>query len=272
MSTLYVSDLDGTLLNSRDTLSLRTLAILNGLIEKGMHFTYATARSLVSARRVTAGLSARLPVIVYNGAFIMRADSGEILDSVPFTEEQRRHAQALFERFSLHPLVYSFAGGAERVSWQTGYENEGIRRYLSLRKNDPRLHPLSSPKTLYAGQPFYYTCIGTREELLPAYEALLAEGCYRCTLQQELYRPEYWLEIMPQKATKARAARKLRQLWGCERLVCFGDAINDLPLFEEADASYAVSNAVPALRAAASGVIASNDEDGVALWLAEHAG
>ncbi|MCI8624279.1 MAG: HAD-IIB family hydrolase [Provencibacterium sp.] len=269
-TTLYVSDLDGTLLNSRDILSARTLALLNDLISRGMRFTYATARSLVSARRVTAGLCTRLPVIVYNGAFIMEADSGRILDSSPFTEEECRHARTALEGFRLHPLVYAFAGGCERVSWQTAFENEGVRHYLRQREGDPRLHPLSSPDELYAGQPFYYTCIGQREDLLPAFEAFRADGRYRCTLQQELYRPEYWLEIMPAQATKARAARKLQKRRGCERLVCFGDAFNDLPLFRQSDAAYAVENAVPALKEAATGIIGGNDADGVALWLSEH--
>ena len=53
-------------------------------------------------------------------------------------------------------------------------------------------------------------------------------------------------------------------------MVAFGDAINDLPLFAAADECYAVENAVEALKAAATGVIPSNAQDGVARWLAEH--
>lgn len=56
---------------------------------------------------------------------------------------------------------------------------------------------------------------------------------------------------------------------GAERLVVFGDNHNDLPMFEVADESYAVSNAVPAVLEAATGVIGSNDEDAVACWIAE---
>lgn len=42
---LYVSDLDGTLLNSNQTISDFTAQVINNLVEKGMIFTYATARS-----------------------------------------------------------------------------------------------------------------------------------------------------------------------------------------------------------------------------------
>ena len=50
--TLYVSDLDGTLLNSQGEISSYSLKVINELIEQGMKFTYATARSLVSASKV----------------------------------------------------------------------------------------------------------------------------------------------------------------------------------------------------------------------------
>ena len=40
-------------------------------------------------------------------------------------------------------------------------------------------------------------------------------------------------------------------------------------MFEISDECYAVANAVPELKAYATGEIASNDEDGVAKWLAQ---
>lgn len=36
-----------------------------------MLFTYATARSLITAKKVTKGIKAKIPLIVYNGAFVM---------------------------------------------------------------------------------------------------------------------------------------------------------------------------------------------------------
>ena len=57
---LYVTDLDGTLLNQQDRISTFSIQVINELVDKGMLFTYATARSLVSASRVTAGLSTNI--------------------------------------------------------------------------------------------------------------------------------------------------------------------------------------------------------------------
>lgn len=68
--TLYVTDLDGTLLNRKDRINPESIEIINRLVGDGMLFTYATARSLVSASAVTRGLTTDIPVIIYNGAFI----------------------------------------------------------------------------------------------------------------------------------------------------------------------------------------------------------
>ena len=269
MQTLYVTDLDGTLLNSNDRISQYSIETINGLVAKGMQFTYATARSLVSASVVAKGLSTTIPVIAYNGALIIHPATGEVIFSLSFTEEEAGYLSGVLRENGANPLVYAYVDGVERVSYVAGRENEGIRRYLDMRKGDRRFRPLSDETCLYQGDIFYFTCIADREELAPMYEIFAGDGRFRCTLQQELYRPEYFLEIMPKKASKAEAIKRLREIWHCDRVVSFGDAINDIPMFEISDECYAVANAVPELKTHATGEIASNDEDGVAKWLAQ---
>ena len=270
--TLYVTDLDGTLLNRQDRINPKSIEIINELVNRGMLFTYATARSLVSASVVTEGLSTDFPVIIYNGVFIINPSTGEILSEQNFTERERQRVAEVIDGFGISPLVYSYVEGIEKVSWVVSGENEGIRRYLNNRKmTDPRFRPITTKEELYQGDMFYFTCIGEKEELQPVYDLLSQDARFRCTLQQELYRPEYWCEIMPAKATKAEAIQQLKKLWNCDRVVSFGDAINDIPMFEISDECYAVENAVDELKAIATGIIDSNENDGVARWLEEHA-
>lgn len=268
---LYVTDLDGTLLNTKDRINFKSIEIINNLVEKGMLFTYATARSLVSASVVTQGLSMNIPVIAYNGAFILHPATGEILSRESFSVKEMDQVIAVLAQYDISPLVYSLIENEEKVSWITGKENDGIKRYLTLRCGDRRLRPVKTDTDLYQGDMFYYTCIGEKEELQPIYDIFSRDERYRCTLQQELYRPEYWCEIMPAKATKAQAIRKLKKIWHCSRVVSFGDAVNDIPMFEISDECYAVENAVDELKSIATGVIDSNENDGVAKWLEKHA-
>ncbi len=54
MKTLYVSDLDGTLLRQNERTSDHTNAIINQCVQDGMLFSYATARSWHTAKKATA--------------------------------------------------------------------------------------------------------------------------------------------------------------------------------------------------------------------------
>ena len=269
-NTWYVSDLDGTLLNKEERVSPFTARVINRLVEQGVRFTYATARSRHSAEIVTQGLNKRLPVIVYNGAFI-RQGGGQVLVKQCLSPAQCGKAREIFERWGLSPLVYTMLGGTERVLWRRDRETPGVARYISNRQGDPRLLAASDDSMLYDGKIFYFTCIGEREALAPAWEEFQRAEGVRALLQEEIYRPgEYWLEVMAQGATKAHAAQLLRERLGCSRMVAFGDGLNDLPLFEAAQVKCAVANAVPELKESASQIIPSNQEDGVAKWLLAH--
>lgn len=160
--TLYVTDLDGTLLNKNDRINPKSIKIINDLVEKGMLFTYATARSLVSASVVTEGLSTNIPVIAYNGAFIFHPKSAEILSQEDFSQEEMNYAEKTIRTNGIYPLVYSFIDGVEKVSWISGQENEGIRRYLSLRKGDRRLRPVTDSEELYQGKIFILLVSGRK--------------------------------------------------------------------------------------------------------------
>jgi len=270
MNELYVTDLDGTLLNRQDRVSPFSIRVINELVDKGLLFTYATARSLVSASRVTEGLSTKIPVIAYNGAFIFQPSTGEILSSEGFSVEERAVVRDILNQYEISPLVYSFINGIEKVSWIPRHENDGIRRYLSNRQGDRRFRAVQDSDALYQGNIFYYTCIGEKKELQPIFKVFSNDSHFRCTLQQELYRPEYWCEIMPANASKANAILKLKSMLGCSRIISFGDAVNDIPMFDISDECYAVENAADELKAAANGIIGSNEEDGVAKWLLDH--
>ena len=76
---------------------------------------------------------------------------------------------------------------------------------------------------------------------------------------------------MPLSASKSHAAAQLKAQLGCDRLVVFGDGKNDIDMFQIADESYAVENAAPELKAVATGVIGSNNDDAVAKWLLANA-
>lgn len=264
MKTLYISDLDGTLLTSSQTTSEYTNKVINDLTEQGMIFSYATARSVITSKKVTKGLIANIPLIVYNGAFVLNNRTEEIMIANYFDESVQDVFAELF-RNEVYPIVYSMRDGAEKFSFIERNCTRGMRAFLDSRKGDVRTNPVTSTNGLTQGDCFYITCIDEPEKLEPLYERY--RDRYHCVYQRDLYTGEQWLEIMPQKASKSNAVLQLKKKMNCDKLIVFGDGKNDIDLFEVADESYAVENAVPELKERATGVIGSNDQDGVARWL-----
>ena len=136
MNTLYVSDLDGTLLNSDVKISENSKNIINSLIEKGMNFTVATARSLVSASDKIEGLNLKLPVVVYNGTFTMMKDTGKIVNSNYFNKVDRDFIIENIKKSSLNPLVYSFVDNVEKVSYNKNATDMYIEHIKSTIEGD----------------------------------------------------------------------------------------------------------------------------------------
>lgn len=267
--TLHITDLDGTLLGSNQEVSAFTANAINALVCRGMAFSYATARSIHTAAKVTRTITASLPAIVYNGAFIVDHRSGKPLLSNYFSPGDVQAIHAALAAAQLQPIVYAHSGSAETFSFLQGQMSAGAEEFLSTRRGDPRSNPVECADALYAGQVFYFTCIDDAAKLYPVYERLRRD--FSCVYQKDTYSDHQWLEILPQNANKATAAQKLKELLGCRKIISFGDGKNDLPLFLISDECYAVSNADPALKAAATGVLGTNDDDSVAKWLLKNA-
>lgn len=266
VKTLYVSDLDGTLLNRDAKLSNNTLAQLQAFQEKGILFTYATARSLTSASKAVHGFRPKMPVITYNGA-ILYNENQTIVYVKYFEENEKEAIFTYFKQYNITPLVYAIIHNQERVSWDVHQENKGILSYIKSRGKDKRFRPLDNLASVQKEAIYYFTCIDTYETLYPAYMHFKKKG-YHCLLQKEIYtEDEYWLEILPKEVSKAHAVEYLKEHYAIDRVVAFGDSLNDIPLCEVADVFCAMENAVDELKKISHHVIEDNEHDGVVKWI-----
>lgn len=273
--TLYVTDLDGTLLHSDQLVSSYSCNIINDLVSRGLIFSYATARSMITAQKATAGLNAQMPLIVYNGTFVIDNATGKRLISNTFPEPEAAELLDVLLSHDISPLVYSLqpdptrSAEVEKFSYIPSAVSPGLRRFLDSRSGDVRDNPVFSAADLARGEIYYFTCIDEPLKLASVYD--LIRDRYNCMYQKDVYSDDMWLEILPKAASKATAIQQVKKLYGCDRIVAFGDGLNDLPMFEIADECYAVANAVDELKAIATDVIDSNNNDGVARWISEHA-
>lgn len=271
MKTLYLSDLDGTLLRPDARVSQYTADTINRFVKNGGCFSYATARSIVSASRVTEGLHWEHPVICFNGAFINDPATQKPLVSNFFTQDEAAFVCKILTGHNIIPIVFAFIDGAERVSYIPQHITPQAQVYFDMRPGDTRFRPVDDIDALYQGDVIHFQGYDPVDALPKVYDIFNTDPRLISIISEDVYANAKVCDVMTARATKAHAALKLKSMLGCEKLVVFGDAQNDISMFRVADECYAPANAAPELCEIATAVIGSNDNDGVARWIAENA-
>ena len=267
--TLYVSDLDGTLMHKDLKISDFSVKTINALVEKGVAFTYATARSISSAGTITKDLKLNLPVITRNGAVLADNNTGKIIEKALFTEKEVEMLKDMLPELPKTGFVSCYFGDDMKKVFAGRLHTAELQGYLDYYKDDPSVVTVSALSEMFMGNPGYVTIIGNKVETEPLYLRTREYNGWECLFQKDVYRDEYWLEIAPRNSTKAKSILKLKEEYGFDKLVVFGDSANDITMFKIADEAYAVSNAVDELKALATGIIGSNEEDAVAVYLSK---
>ncbi|MCD8090908.1 MAG: HAD-IIB family hydrolase, partial [Clostridiales bacterium] len=74
---LFMTDLDGTLLNDKKEISETSAEILNSLTEKGLKLSVSTARTPATLEGILKNLKLKYPLCCMNGAAIYDMEKGE---------------------------------------------------------------------------------------------------------------------------------------------------------------------------------------------------
>jgi Cof subfamily protein (haloacid dehalogenase superfamily) len=277
MATLYVTDFDGTLIRDDLTLSDWSRGRLISLLEEGAPITVATARSIVSLSAILGDIPFRLPVVVFNGAFL--TDYGTKQHRVVRSID-RDVVPALHELIvgaGSRPFLSAFDGTRDML-FSTGATNAGEEAYVQERLSfrDDRLQEVDALEQGFAHQVVCFTMID-REERLAALSARIASSSFAARVVSNLYAYRYFpgwyfLSVHDARATKDQGIRTLVELCALQDsdLVVFGDDVNDLGMFRIATRALATANARPELKRIAHEVIGTNGEDSVVRWISEH--
>jgi Cof subfamily protein (haloacid dehalogenase superfamily) len=267
--TLYISDLDGTLLNRSAELSEYTKTALNAMIAQGLNFTAATARTLASASKILSGLTLRVPVVLMNGVLIYDMERQDYVQVSAFAPETVETVVGVLRRFETTGFMYELDHGALTV-YHESLERKPLRDFAAERKARyyKSFRHTGSFADVSPEHIIYFTLLDTRERLQPVRDALAARPGLNLAMYRDVYSEDLWfLELFGAEASKQNAVNYLRQAYGFERVVGFGDNLNDLPMFAACDVRVAVENAQPEVKAAADHICGANGADGVARWL-----
>jgi Cof subfamily protein (haloacid dehalogenase superfamily) len=272
--TLFVSDLDGTLLPSTKEISATQTATLNLLIEGGLQFTVATARSVQAVIFLLKDVDLRHPAITLGGSLVTLP---RLRKHVLARALSQRTAEELLSRLFHRGILPFVAAIDEQRDWAfySHSTSAAAQWYVDEKKaySDPRLCWYEHPKDIQDKDILSITVFLEQKELEEfTGDVTQVDGCRLSAMPMRHFPGWYEVTVSHPAADKGQALGDLCRLWKdtWDRVVVFGDDLNDLPMFEAADFAVAVRNAVPDVLAKADQVIPSNESGSVIEYLAQY--
>ena len=271
--TLYISDLDGTLLNRNAELSPFAVDGLRELSRKGVFFSVATARTAATVAAMLAPVGVNTPAVLMNGVCTYDLSKDEYVNVEYINAFAKDSAMQIIAAHGLSGFWYCIEDG----KLSTYYENTDspdAKLFIEerQRKYNKPFFKVDSFMSLAERGLVYYSISDETEKLEPAVNQLKEVSGLRVEYYRDVYNPRHsYLELCSPKASKNSAVMGIKKMYGFEKAVGFGDNYNDIPLLEACDEFYAVSNAVEELKSRSTAVIGANTEDAVVHWLLENA-
>lgn len=270
---LFISDLDGTLLNRNAHLTDYSRRTINLLVEKGMSFTAATARTYATVSKILNGLHVNAPIILMNGALIRDLQKNEYVYSAIIEKETSENIIALMHKLNVYGFMYTIENG-DMIPYYEKIATPEMKAFYDERKNKYYKRFIQTDDfRLTNNNVLYFSMINTKEKLEPLYNKIKNNDKIKLAFYRDVYSEDLWyLEIFSPNASKENAVNFLRNEYGYDKIICFGDNLNDISLFNASDKKYAVENAAPELKKLADRIIDSNESDGVARFLKDNYG
>lgn len=269
MKILYLSDLDGTLLNENALVSSETETGLNRLIEKGLCFSVATARTHATVAKMLSNVNISVPVILMNGVAIFDLNTKKYVSVQNINTKGKK---VLFDAIR-KCLNSGFVYCIDNHELSTYYENTDSPNAKQFIEERERLYGKKFTKVRSFEEctdksVVYYSIDDKKEKLENAYKMISECPDLHAEFYRDIYNTDHWyLEVCSCNASKKNAVITLRELYGFDKIVSFGDNLNDIPMFAASDESYAVMNAKDEVKKAATAVIDSNINNGVVRFL-----
>jgi len=248
---MVVTDMDGTLLNSKHEVSNHFFELFEDLKSKGIMFVAASGRQYNSIIDKLYPIKDDIIVIAENGGFAMKQET-ELLA----TPLERYHVEDILKTINEIPNIHPVLCGKHKA-------------YLT-NKSDKFAKKLAE----------YYTEFEILESLSDCDSEVIKIAIYHFESSEKYIYPyvkkfednlkvkvsgENWLDISSMNAHKGYALNKLMTTYNLksDEIMVFGDYNNDLEMMALSDFSFAMENAHPNVKEVAKYTTLSNDENGV---------
>ena len=251
MIKLIATDLDGTLLDNNGELNEEFNHVFNELYKKGITFMAASGRQYPALETLFESVKDKMMFIAENGTFAVNKgeellcdpmDRKNVEDIIDFTRDAENKEILLNTKYTAY----------------TECKDEEFLKMLDIYCSSVTVvDDLKDVKedvlktAIYDDRPISEHC--------QDYFDKFGEYMTVCTSGP------HWLDIMEKGVTKGKALEHIKERYGLksEEIMIFGDQMNDLELIECGYYSYAMENAIDALKEKARFIAGKNSENGV---------
>lgn len=257
MNYIIAIDSDGTLRKTDGTISETTKQAIKNQIKKNNIVVVCTARPRYHTSKISkeAGTS----------DFLISSNGSEIFD----IKEQKIIWAAYLKKKDCK-LLYEYAINQNlRIMFvleNTEYVTQFTRNSNQILLTDQNFCEVLNGKVKQA------MVIGKEKEKINLFKEII-QSKYKMNIldSSKEKSEEIWFSVVSDKASKGIAVLKLAEYLNIssENIIAIGNDNNDIPMFEIARISAAVSNSTKDALKNATYKIKSNDEDGVAIFLNE---
>lgn len=252
---LLAVDLDGTLLTSARDPHPESAAALRRAQAAGVVVVLASGRCTASVRAIAREIGLAGPVVGCNGAHVVGADDSELLH-LHLTADVRDAVLDYVGNGGPHLNVYcrDEVYYADEGPWEAIYRTR-VQNVNPQRVEATFLRGVLPTKMLLMDDP----------ARIPLHRRALLDRLLGSEFSTTVSEPEY-LEFLPASANKGLGLQVVAHQLGMDRaeVAAIGDYANDLEMLRWVGTPGAVANASEPVLEAATLVVRSNDEGGVA--------
>lgn len=222
--TLYVSGVDGILVNKENRISAFSKVELNRMIDDGLKFTISTMRTPASLLEPLSDIHFKYPVIVMDGAAIYDVNKSEYIKEYVISGESSRELIELMESYEMHPYTNVIIDDTLLIYYED-MPDEVNNRLLSKLRMSPYRNYI---KRRFSGDEnvVYFMLLDTTERIENFNRILSERGYYDrfkiIKYPSEDYDGYSYIKIYNRNSSKENMLAYIQEKYEIENVLTFG--------------------------------------------------
>lgn len=259
---ILLSDMDGTLLTTKKTISPCDREAIEKFVSLGGKFTVATGRTVQSFEQYRSMIPLKEPIIMYNGGAIYDYNKGEMLYSHPLPDSSYDMAVEIMRNMP--------ECGGEVLTTENTYVFSNTE-YQQLHTRLCGITPVYAELSEIPRGNWFKVLFSLAPEDVPKLELLVKYLGY-AEKADFVKSSEIFLEMLPLGVNKGSALEMYRKLDGMNgfTFVSVGDFDNDIEMIKAADFGVCPANAEESVKKSADMILSKTNDEGAIAELVEY--